>query len=85
MFSAHRVSQVAKSETWRRKSRKRRPGFATVRHKQGVLLDTDQVVDDLLQDPDFVDQGRVEQAEEIRVLPTTLSNKMLIRYGVFST
>ncbi len=71
-----------KQQTERRRSKKQKqkPSYATLRLRHGIPVNTDEIAENLLNDPDFA-QGPVElQNEDIRELATTLANKRSIRY-----
>lgn len=72
-------SNAARSmDTWRRKSKKKHRNVGTVRFKHGEFDMTD-LVDEFVNDPEFVEAPKEQRNEEIRALTTTLSNKRSLR------
>ena len=69
-----------KRQTLRKKSKSQKVGYATLRLRHGVPVDTDDIVDNLLSDPEFAQGPSELQNDDIRELATTLANKRSIRY-----
>ena len=73
---------LGSSNNQRKKSSKKRSGHHTLRLRHGIPVDPDEVVENLLNDPDQVDGGPTTQVDNIRDLTTTITNKKLIRYQI---
>ena len=75
---ANSATGVVKRQTLRKKSKGQKVGYATLRLRHGVPVDTDEIVDNLLSD-----EGPTElQNDDIRGLATTLAIKRSIRYYI---
>ena len=77
---ASSAAGVMKRQTLRKKSKSQKAGYATLRLRHGVPVDTDDIVDNLLSDPEFAQGPSELQNDDIRELATTLANKRSIRY-----
>ena len=74
------------ANTWKRKTRKRRPGYQTVRRSYFNYPDSEenahQLATELMGNEDFRDAPETLQNEEIRELATTMHNKKAVKQEV---
>ena len=88
ILSADAARHVMAANTWKKKSKKKRPGYHTVRlnhahaHRANAQEDARQLASDLLAHEDFVDAPEPLQNDEIRELPTTMHNKKAVKEEV---
>jgi len=73
---AEAARHIMAANTWKKKSKKRRPGYYTVRH-HGVHSQDEvhQLASGLMGDDDFLDAPEQLQNDEIRELRTNMHNK----------
>lgn len=79
-----RIEEIAGQSSWKNRSKRKRPGYATIHFRQGEVVDTDEIARELVQaDEDEVDGEMADcHSEEIREMATTLSTKKEISYKV---
>ena len=81
LVTANKVKHVMGTDEWREKnrSRRRRPGYSTVRFTGDAVAQ--ELADQLMSDPDFVDEPDALQTEEIRhqYPAASLETKMKIK------
>lgn len=78
-----RIEKIAGKSSWKNRTTRKRPGYATIHFRQGEVVDTDAIASELVQeDEDEVDGAMANcHREEIREMATTLSTKKEIRCG----
>ena len=81
LILASSASGVLKRQTLRKRTKVPKVGYATLRLRHGAPVDTDDIVDNFLSDPEFAQGPQELQNDDIRGLATTLANKRSIRYN----
>ena len=80
-----RIEKIASKSSWKNRTKRKRPGYATIHFRLGEVVDTDEIARELVQadEEDEADGGAMENGHSgtIREMATTLSTKKEIRSG----